>query len=70
MSVAFETFLARIYVDAGARDRFLADPAGAARRAGLAAAEIGALERIDRVGLELTGRSLTRRRSSAPRARP
>lgn len=57
-----EAFLAKIYVDEKARTRFLADPRGEAARAGLAEPEILALEEIDRVGLELTARSLERKR--------
>jgi hypothetical protein len=63
MSTArFETFLARIYVDAEARTRFLADPRGEAMRAGLAEQEVTALEKIDRVGLELAAQSLQHKR--------
>ncbi len=62
-SDAYPGFLAKIYVDAKARDRFLADPHGEAARAGLAPEEIAALEQIDRVGLELAANSLQRKRS-------
>jgi hypothetical protein len=63
MSTAhFEAFLAKIYVDAEARARFLADPRGEAMRAGLTEPEISALEKIDRIGLELTAQSLERKR--------
>ena len=63
MSTArFEAFLARIYVDAEARARFLADPRGEAMRAGLAEREVYALEKIDRVGLELAAQSLQHKR--------
>lgn len=63
MSAArFEAFLARIYVDAEARTRFLADPRGEAMRAGLAEREVSALEKIDRVGLELAAQSLQHKR--------
>ena len=58
----FEAFLAKIYVDAEARARFLADPRGEAMRAGLTEPEISALENIDRIGLELTAQSLERKR--------
>jgi hypothetical protein len=58
----FEAFLAKIYVDAKARERFLADPRGEATRAGLAEPEIAALEKIDRAGLTLTSDSLRRKR--------
>jgi hypothetical protein len=58
----FEAFLARIYVEAETRARFLADPRGEAARAGLTEQEIAALEQIDRVGLELASQSLERKR--------
>lgn len=58
----FEGFLARIYVDEGARDRFLADPRGEALKAGLTAVEVEAVARIDRVGLDLLAKSLARKR--------
>jgi hypothetical protein len=70
MSAAFEAFLARIYVEAEARARFLADPRGEAARAGLDAAEEEALAAIDRVGLRLAADSFARKRSaSTPRPR-
>jgi hypothetical protein len=53
MSPAFESFLARLYIDAAARTRFLAGPRAEAAAAGLADDEIAAAVRIDRVGLEL-----------------
>jgi hypothetical protein len=62
MSPAFESFLARLYVDRAARDRFLADPRGAATAAGLAADEIAAVVEIDRVGLELAAKSFAHKR--------
>jgi hypothetical protein len=68
MSVSLEAYLARLYLDRDARRAFLADPGGAARRQGLGDADVAALERIDRVGLELTARSLAARHS-APRPR-
>ena len=58
----FEAFLARIYVDRVAREKFLADPRRAAHQAGLTEDEIQALERIDRVGLQLTAESLEQKR--------
>jgi hypothetical protein len=61
-SPRLEAFLASIYLDEQARAKFLADPRGATTRAGLAESEIAALEKIDRVGLELTARSLSRKR--------
>ena len=64
MSTArFEAFLAKIYVDAEARARFLADPRAEAARAQLTDDEIVALEKIDRAGLELTAQSLQRKRN-------
>lgn len=68
MSPAFESFLARLYVDRSARDRFLADPRGVAAAAGLADNEIAAAVDIDRVGLELAAKSFAhkRRRQGKP----
>lgn len=63
MSPRFEAFLARIYVDAAARQRFLADPLAAARDAGLDAREARALADIDRIGLELAAESFARKRA-------
>jgi hypothetical protein len=57
-----ESFLARIYVDATAREKFLADPRGEAVRAGLSAQEIESVVNIDRDGLELFAHSLRRKR--------
>jgi hypothetical protein len=53
VSPAFETFVARLYVDEALRRAFLADAAAVAERAGLTADEIRAVQRIDRTGLEL-----------------
>ena len=58
-----EVFLARIYVDQTAREKFLADPRGEAVRAGLATHEIEQLENIDRDGLELFAHSLEHKRA-------
>jgi hypothetical protein len=57
-----EAFLAKIYVDAKARARFLADPRREAVKAGLSEQEIQGLEKIDMIGLELTVQSLQRKR--------
>jgi len=57
-----EAFLAKIYVDEGARERFLANPRGEAAKEGLSEREIEALEKIDRAGLILTVRSLQKKR--------
>jgi hypothetical protein len=66
---SFEAFLARIYVDAGARARFKANPRGEARRAGLSDEECAALENTDWVGLEMAARSFARKRQSNPNRR-
>ena len=57
-----EAFLARIYVDAQARERFLSNPTAEALNAGLSHDEVGAVKQIDRVGLELFAESLQRKR--------
>ena len=61
-SPAFEGFLARLYVDAAFRSRFLADPEGEARSAGLPVGDQAALLEIDRVGLELAAQSYEAKR--------
>lgn len=67
----FEAYLARLYVDAQARARFLADPGGEAARAGLDPAACAALAQLDRVGLELAARSFEHKRRHQPsRPRP
>lgn len=58
-----EVFLARIYVDQTAREKFLADPRGEALRAGLADDEIEDVVNIDRDGLELLAHSLEHKRA-------
>jgi len=57
-----EAFLARIYVDAQARERFLNNPTAEALNAGLSHDEVEALKQIDQVGLELFALSLERKR--------
>lgn len=57
-----EAFLARIYVDVQARERFLSDPVAEALKAGLSQDEIDAVKHIDQVGLELFAVSLERKR--------
>ena len=61
-STLFEAFLAKIYVDAEARARFLSDPLGEAKRAGLSPEEAHALQNIDWVGLKLASRSFEKKR--------
>lgn len=58
----FEAFLAKLYVDESAREKFLADPRGESIKAGLTAQEVEAVERIDRVGLDLLAQSLKQKR--------
>jgi len=57
-----ERFLAKIYVDAEARARFLVAPYEEASLAGLNEEQCRALERIDRVGLEMAARSFGHKR--------
>ena len=61
-SPAFEAFLARIYVDADYRARFLASPRETARLARLTEEESEALAAIDRTGLEMAAISYSRKR--------
>ena len=70
MSPAFESFLARLYVERPARERFLADPHGEAAAAGLTADEIAAAVGIDRVGLELAAASFAHKRRQRRFAHP
>ena len=60
-----ESFLARIYVDAAARAKFLADPRGEAVKAKLTAEEIEDLANIDRDGLEMFAHSLEHKKAKA-----
>ena len=62
MSAPLEAFLARIYVDAEARARFLADPRAEAVSSGLSPTDVDAVMSIDRLGLEMTVGSLQRKR--------
>lgn len=63
MSTAlFEAFLAKIYVDAKARTKFLSDPLGEAQRAGLSPEEGRSLQSMDWVGLKLASRSFEKKR--------
>ena len=61
-SKLFEAFLAKIYVDAKARTRFLSDPLGEAQRAGLSPEEALDLQNMDWVGLKLASRSFEKKR--------
>jgi len=68
-SAALETFLARLYTDPGALQRFDADPQGEAARAGLSASECRALAEGDRVGLQMAATSFGRKRGQHRRHR-
>jgi hypothetical protein len=65
----FEAFLANLYVDNQARSRFLADPRREVLRAGLTEDDCAALDKIDRIGLELAADSFARKRATCPRKR-
>ena len=67
----FEAFLARIYVDASAREAFRANPRSEALRAGLSPEECAAVEEMDWIDLEIAARSFAhKRRSKLARNRP
>ena len=68
-SAALEAFLARLYTDAAARQRFTADPRGEAQRAGLTTAECQALATCDRPGLEMAATSFSAKRARRRRRR-
>lgn len=65
-----EAFLARLYVDGPARQRFLADPKGEASNAGLSQQDCAALEKIDRVGLEFAADSLAKKHAALNNRKP
>jgi hypothetical protein len=67
VSASLETYLVKLYLDADARRAFTADPRRAAAEAGLDASDVDEVERIDRVGLELTARSLAAKRAQTAR---
>lgn len=67
MSASLEAYLVKLYLDADARRVFAADPRRATTEAGLHATDVNEVERIDRVGLELTARSLAAKRATCPR---
>ena len=58
MSAKLEAFLAKLYVDAEFRKRFLADPRGEAAAHGFDERETEALASIDRIGLKMAAASL------------
>jgi hypothetical protein len=63
-SLSLERFLATIYVDPAARDRFLASPEAEASRAGLSEQQCLKLKEIDFTGLQMASRSFARKRAS------
>jgi uncharacterized protein (UPF0276 family) len=62
--VLVEALLARLYTDGAARRRWLADPDGEGRRAGLDDAARAAVRTLDRAGLELAARSFAHKRAA------
>ncbi len=69
-SPALESLLAKLYTDAEARARFLADMRREAERAGLSEAEAIALVDIDRTGLQMAAASYAHKRAQHRRPRP
>jgi len=64
-----EAFLARIYTDPQALDRFLSDPRGEAVRAGLDREVAEAAAGMNRADLQLAAHSFARKRArAAPRS--
>jgi hypothetical protein len=61
---ALEAFLAAIYVDSVARDRFVADPYAEAKRVGLSESECAAVLKMDFVGLAMASRSFAAKRKA------
>lgn len=68
-SSAIEVYLARLYSDKDAREKFLADPEGTARNAGLSEADSLAMSKIDSVGLRMAGASYSNKRAQHRRPR-
>jgi uncharacterized protein len=62
-----EALLARLYTDASARERWLADPDGEGHRAGLDEAGVTSMRGLDRPGLELAAVSYARKRAAQRR---
>ena len=62
----FEAVLARLYVDAAFRQRFLADPPGEAARAGLSHEEAQALAAVNAADLEIAATSFAHKRTQRP----
>ena len=68
-SAPLETFLARLYTDPVALQRFIADPQGEAARAGLSAAESQAMAESDQVGLQMAAVSFGSKREQHRKSR-
>jgi hypothetical protein len=62
-AMTLEAYLARLYTDAAARERFLADPVGEARQAGLDEADAIAMRDIDQAGLRMAATSYANKRA-------
>jgi hypothetical protein len=62
--VTLEHLLARVYVDAETRRRFLADPVEEALRAGIAPSDAVRLAAVDREGIELAAANFARKRAA------
>ena len=58
----FEAFLARLYVDAEARENFKANPRAESKKAGLSDEQCTAFENLDWIGLEMAARSFAKKR--------
>jgi hypothetical protein len=69
MSARLESFLVRLYVDAGVRDAFLADREGEAARALLTAEESAAVCRLDASDLQTAAHGFARKRAHKAAAR-
>lgn len=63
MSARLESWLARLYVDEGARDAFLRDPDAEATRAGLSVDERAAMARLDLADLRAAADGFARKRA-------
>ena len=68
-STTIEIYLARLYTNAAAREKFLADPQNEARNAGLSNADAVALAAIDMAGLRMVATSYANKRAQHRRPR-
>jgi hypothetical protein len=60
--LSHKAFLARLYVDAEARENLKANPRDESKKAGLSDEQCAALENLDWIGLEMAARSFARKR--------